>query len=549
MAEVVSRAQECQEQPAPPVSAVETDLPVNKPPAIATSQTSAVTTLLLTGLSVLLLVLSFPNFEIWPLAWIGLTPFLIAISRCTGRRAFFHGWAAGSVFFYATCSWLTYSIINYGHIHPSLAYLSLVPGALLLGVFPGVFALAVARLVSRWGIPALLLAPLVWSSLEWARLGVTGQLWNAIGYSQAYHPRLIGSAQWGGVYFVGFLIVVVNAAIAFSIVSRSIRSLAISLILILAVAGIVGYSGFLAARPVPVVSDSGEITVVVVQPNVPMNPAEASERRSELIERHLALTKSGLQPAGMNRSPRLVIWPESPMNFSYAEDAQFQRLIGNFAREHQTYILFNSEEPAPNESYFNSALLINDEGRLVAQYDKIRLMPFGEFVPLPHWLPGASLITAIVGDFTPGTKYTLMPVGTTRAGVFICIESAYPSIARSFTAEGADVLINISNDGYLGPTAVMRQHLANAIFRAVENDRQLLRVTNTGISAAIGPDGAVYGPTQPFTPEVRLWKIRPTSRNSTFYTRHGDWFAITCTIFSAGLIAAAFVRRKTRTGS
>src|SRR5439155_1556624 len=108
---------------------------------------------------------------------------------------------------------------------------------------------------------------------------------------------------------------------------------------------------------------------------------------------------------------------------------------------------------------------------LVAQYDKIRLRPFGEYVPLPTWVPGAGLIRGIVGDFTPGTNYRLMPIGDVRAGVFICIESAYPLIARRLTVEGADVLINISNDGYLGPTAVMRQHLANAVFRADEDLR------------------------------------------------------------------------------
>ena len=117
------------------------------------------------------------------------------------------------------------------------------------------------------------------------------------------------------------------------------------------------------------------------------------------------------------------------------------------------------------------------------------------------------MITGIVGDFTPGASYTLMPVGDMRAGVFICIESAYPSIARQLTSEGADVLINISNDGYLGPTAVMRQHLANAIFRAVENERPLLRVTNTGISAFITPRGQVKDATGAFQQEVRTWTI------------------------------------------
>ena len=135
------------------------------------------------------------------------------------------------------------------------------------------------------------------------------------------------------------------------------------------------------------------------------------------------------------------------------------------------YVLLNSLEPAQNGGSQNSAILVNEKGEMSARYDKIRLMPFGEYVPLPHWIPGASSVRGIVGEFTPGSSYTLMPLGALRAGVFICIEAAHPGIARSFTNEGADVLINISNDGYLGPTPVMRQHLANAIFRAVENDR------------------------------------------------------------------------------
>src|SRR5712692_7616588 len=170
--------------------------------------------------------------------------------------------------------------------------------------------------------------------------------------------------------------------------------------------------------------------------------------------------------------------------------------------------MLNSLEPAPNGGGYNSAILVNQMGEKVAQYDKIRLMPFGEYVPLPRWLPGASSVRAIVGEFTPGSSYTLMPLGDLRAGVFICIEAAHPAIARTFTNEGADLLINISNDGYLGPTPVMRQHLANAILRAVENDRDVVRVTNAGISAYISSNGSVWDSTAGFQPAVRSWTIR-----------------------------------------
>jgi apolipoprotein N-acyltransferase len=216
------------------------------------------------------------------------------------------------------------------------------------------------------------------------------------------------------------------------------------------------------------------------------------------------------------------------MNFSYGTDSQFRQLITTFAQSHHTSVLFNSQEPAPNDGFYNSALLINEEGRLIAQYDKIRLMPFGEYVPLPQWLPGSERIRAIVGEFTPGTRYVLMPAGKAQAGVFICIESAYPWLARTFTAEGADVLINLSNDGYLGPTAVMRQHLANTVFRAVESGRPLLRVTNTGITAQISPRGEISEPTPGFQQAVRSWTVTQRAQPQTFYTRHGDLLVGIC---------------------
>ena len=230
------------------------------------------------------------------------------------------------------------------------------------------------------------------------------------------------------------------------------------------------------------------------------------------------------------------------MNFTYGTDKNLQQLISKFTRDNHTSLLLNSLESAPNGGAYNSALLINEEGRLIAQYDKIRLMPFGEYVPLPQWL-GGSLISGIVGDFTPGTKYTLMPVAGKRAGTFICIESAYPWIARRLTNEGADLLINISNDGYLGPTAVMRQHLANVIFRAVENGRPLLRVTNSGLSARIRPDGFVVDVTGGFEPTVRVWEISD-ERTATFYSKSGDLFVAICAILTTGMLGALVFGRK-----
>src|SRR6185503_16443277 len=272
--------------------------------------------------------------------------------------------------------------------------------------------------------------------------------------------------------------------------------------------------------------------VVAVQPNVPMDLVKSDEEMRKLTLRHFELSEAALRGVAQDGRPRLVIWPELPMNFAYGADDQLRAVLANFARANNTSILLNSQEVAPNNGIYNSAVLINQEGSLVAQYDKIRLLPFGEYVPLPEWVPGAGLIRGIVGDFTPGVNYRLMSVGDVRIGVFICIESAYPSIARRFTVEGADVLINISNDGYLGPTAVMRQHLANAVFRAVENGRPLLRVTNTGITARITPTGEVRDATPGFKPDVRIWKVARNSGAPTFYAVYGDLFVAGCSILS-----------------
>jgi apolipoprotein N-acyltransferase len=274
-----------------------------------------------------------------------------------------------------------------------------------------------------------------------------------------------------------------------------------------------------------------------------MSPIKSAEESQQLLERHLQLSVQGLQKLPTDSVPRLVIWPESPMNFTYGTDKNLQQVLANFARDNHTSLLLNSLETAPGDGAYNSALLINEDGRLIAQYDKIRLMPFGEYVPLPQWL-GGSLISGLVGDFTPGTKYTLMPVAGKRAGTFICIESAYPWIARRLTSEGADVLINISNDGYLGPTAVMRQHLANVIFRAVENGRTLLRVTNSGISAMVRPDGFVTYQTEGFQTDVRIWPVTYQLTNETFYTKHGDIFVETCIVISIALLVASVYKRR-----
>jgi apolipoprotein N-acyltransferase len=497
--------------------------------------------------SALLLTLAFPDFGLWPLAWVAFVPLLLIIARRPrAPQSFLLGLFAGTVFFYSSCHWLTFPMIRYAEIPAGFANLLLLAPALAGGLFPALFALALARLCARWGSAALFLAAPLWAALEWARLGVIGQLWNAVGYSQAFEPSLIQAARFGGVYAVGFLVLAFNSALAYALLRRNARAALVSLAAVACVALAVVITSLNVTRETT--SAPGAL-VVAVQPDVIPDFKRAASEYAALAARHFETSAAALGKIDNadTKLPRVVVWPESPMNFSFERDAEFRERVARFTRENRASLLFNSLEPTGDGGGYNAAVLVNEEGRVAAHYDKIRLMPFGEYVPVPRWVPGSDSIRGVVGDFTPGTRYTLMPLGgpeAPRAGVFICLESAYPQITRRFAEEGADVLIEITNDAYQGDTAVMRQHLSNAVFRAVETGRTLLRVTNTGISAHVTPRGQVLDETPRFREAVRAWTVSRAQGGQTFYVMFGDAFAAACSFVSLFAVALSLKKRK-----
>jgi apolipoprotein N-acyltransferase len=229
----------------------------------------------------------------------------------------------------------------------------------------------------------------------------------------------------------------------------------------------------------------------------------------------------------------------------YERDPGFRDFLREYTRRAKASVLFNSAEPSrETEQYYNSAVMVNELGVKVAQYNKIHLMPFGEYVPMGDAL--SQVMPPLLGSLAFGTETNLLPFGEAKGGIMICFESHFPSLSRQFVLNGADVLVEMTNDGYLGPTPVLKQHLASAVFRAVETGRPLLRVTNVGISGYITPEGKILDETKSYVADTRVWQVYKSDGSRTVYVRYGDWFAILCAALSLVLLALSFRRVKNK---
>ncbi|MGH9769729.1 MAG: apolipoprotein N-acyltransferase [Blastocatellia bacterium] len=507
--------------------------------------------------SAFLLLLSFPPFELSFLAWVALAPLLKVIaSGVTVRRALWLGWLTGIEFTFFAENWIAHSMTNFGQMLTVIAYAVALLFAAILAVFPAIFAAVMAKLTRRFGWGAMAFAPIVWVATEWLRPIVTGVTWNALGISQVRHFRIASLSQLGGVYLISAEIVAVSALIVLLLKfrERSVARAAVVLFLFAAVFFMLPPQLRRQAQP----QDTAAVTVVGVQPNLPPDsPGTAQD-----LENSVRLTKEAINRAPDKRAD-IVIWAESPMALFYENDPAVRERLDALARETGSYLIV-STATRDDGRYFNSVHTINPQpdGQQspLRRYDKIRLVPFGEYVP---WRPLLGrFVPAIVGDFTPGSEAVVNPLrlhteraaivmgdegapspaierttNYVRVGSFICYEAAYPNLVRRFVQNGATLLVNVSNDAWFGNTAGARQHLMHAMMRAIENDRDLLRVTNAGISAHVTADGRVVDPLPMFTSGAQVWQAQ-TRRDRTFYTRRGDWFAVCCAILSGAVLSA-----------
>src|SRR5262249_38291721 len=260
----------------------------------------------------------------------------------------------------------------------------------------------------------------------------------------------------------------------------------------------------------------------------------------------------GSARADSSEKPRggidIVVWPESPMPLQYDHDPGFQQTVSGFARRHNVHVLLNTWESPDNHGLRNSAIAVSQTGDKICEYDKIALLPYGEYVPGKGWLPFMDRVTAVVGDVTPGKAPTLCGIAGASIGTIICFEATRPELSRMIRLMGASSIVQLSDEAWFGPSAAPKQMLAHAVFRAVENNIDLVRYTNSGMSARISRIGIVQGTTPMFETAARKWRIKSTeeaSRQSiTFYTRHGDVFAVTAVAASVLILGLGFYPRK-----
>jgi apolipoprotein N-acyltransferase len=530
----------------------------------------------LTVVSAVLQVLIFPLPNLYCLSWIAVAPLIVAILRCrapeTPRlqlqlddqvrllpgkpwQGFVLGYLCGILWFAGTCYWIFDTMHRYGGLPIPAAMLALVLFCMYVGLYHGMFGLLLALVAGSSEAAgstlsvrrALVAAPFLWVAVELARTRITAFPWELLGYSQTANFALTRIATLTGVYGLSFEILLVNSVFAAAfLASRGPRK---RLLAAACVAAVILQAGQWLAPP-PVTADR---TALLVQPNIPI--LEGARWTKEYFQETLRdLTAVSLHPAAGESSAGtsvsdhrfdLIVWPESPAPF-YTNDPMFRDAVSALARQSDTWVVAGAIGIMPafnrgggGSQIFNSAALVTPQGEWVGRYDKVHLVPFGEYLPFPQLFAFAGGLTKEVGEFQRGTSHAGLDAGAQRLGTFICYESIFPDEVRQGPLQGAQVLVNISNDGWYGDSGAWKQHLQQTEMRAIENDRWLLSATNTGKTASIDPFGRIAASTDR---KIRTALVAPYAlvSGTTFYTRHGDWFAYLCAIISAGALIARY---------
>jgi apolipoprotein N-acyltransferase len=542
-------------------------------------------------LSAALLELPFPIAGPMPpwrgiFAWFALVPLLWAVLSADApeekknlRRAFLLAYVCGVLWYMGNCYWIYDTMHIHGELPPLVSFLILLLFSLVLGLYFGLFGLGLALVQKKTGSTrwALLFAPFLWTALELAGARITSVPWDQLGYSQVDNGIVNRLAPLTGAYGISFLLVAFNALLAgYRLHSPTdpvrrfrVESWGLVVIPALLLLGN-GYLAFAPPQPSPTA------TAVLIQPDLDVEhtgwwqgPGEWDAHMAQFTQ----LATDSCKPfiAGIPQTaaptlipechvssspPDLVVWPESPAPY-FEQDPRFRQSMAAIAQTDHAPLIVNGigsqlspagDSPGQESLDYVSAMVFNAQGAEIGRYDKMHLVPWGEYVPYAKFFFFARKLTGKVSAFTPGTeRKTFLLAGqnqeTHRYGVFICYEAVFADEVRQFAKLGAQVLVNISDDGWYGDTSAPWQHLNMTRMRAIENRRWLLRDTNNGVTAAIDPWGRVRQsiPRHQIDALPAQYGFRS---DITFYTAHGDLFAWLCVILSLGVVGWCIARRK-----
>ncbi|MBF0479999.1 MAG: apolipoprotein N-acyltransferase [Candidatus Omnitrophica bacterium] len=497
-----------------------------------------------------LLILSFPKTDWFLLAWVGFVPLLALCEDCTFKQCFWNFYWTGLFFFLGVFYWIGFSGFMVGEAW--LGVLTFAGAALLCAYFAfyfGLFGMIYFYRRKLW-MPVLVL-PAAWVILEYGRAHfLSGFGWASLGYSQYKNLPLIQIADLTGVYGISFAVFFVNLCVwqAACLRRKNIKSLGWLII----AAGLLSFMAVYGVRQIKKFDQlqSSEVKVAIVQGNVPQDEKWNPEKWPAILDKYLKLTQTAIA-----MKPDLVVWPETSFPGLLWQDKKYFESLMSFSSLHKTSLLVGSVV-GENDKYFNSAFLLSSRGAIAGRYDKIHLVPFGEYVPLRKQIPAlASLIP--MTDFTSGRELIVFDLGekqkSARFAVLICFEDAIPEIVSKFVERGAQFLVVITNDAWFADTKAPFMHWQVSVLRAVENRRSVLRAANTGVSGFISPSGKMTGMVKNFSGKATYIEgaaMQPVLlvTDMTFYVRHGDVFVWGCLLLCGLGITLNFLTMNYSTG-
>jgi apolipoprotein N-acyltransferase len=493
-----------------------------------------------------LYVLLFPKFDFSFLAWGAFGPFLLNVYYTSRIKSF--GWAVLTGFLanLGTLYWV-YPTCRTGGVDAPASLLAVTALALYLGLYWGVFALALRAFDDgpAWMRPFL--AAAAWTALEWARAwAFTGFPWLLLAASQWTAPRALALAEWGGAYAVSFWIMLANASLA-GLVRDTWERRWDRLRRFFAPAAAVFLLGYVTFRldARDLVPAGFPMSVSIVQGNI-----DQYKKWDQAYEEEIVRVYAGLTREAAASGPDLIVWPETAVPGWVPNESRYEDWLKGLARESGAHLLAGAATHQPGGDY-NAAFLYGPSGDGLGQYRKRHLVPFGEFVPFQKYLARWVGVLNELGDFAGSNDWTVFRVGQAKLSVNICFESLFPDLIRRFVRRGAQLTVNITNDGWYLDTAAPAQHLSACVLRAVETRTWVVRAANTGISALVDPRGNVTARTELMARTVLHGRVQPMTGN-TFYVARGDVWAAACAgLAGLGLLAAFVraVRRRFRRGA